>query len=171
MISLGRTCSACFATASMSIELVLAPHGVVRSLEPFAGHVDRRTMGEMPAGGENRGPMKVSPGCSSAQKHRLVHLAAGVGLHNWRTRRRTASLARSIASVSGDVDPFAAAIVARAPDNPRRICWSITEPCASSTARETMFSDAISSISWRLSAKFALDRGPRSQDRPRSASL
>ncbi len=56
-------------------DLVLAPHRVMRGLEPFAGHVDGRAMGEMSAGGEIEAHEGIA-GLQQRQEHRLVHLAA-----------------------------------------------------------------------------------------------
>ena len=51
----------------------------------------------------------------------------------------------------GDIDILAAAIIA--PDSSSAYLLVMTEPWASSTARDTMFSEAISSIScWRPSS-------------------
>ncbi len=71
-------------------QLVLAPHRVVRGLEPFAGHVDRRAMGEMSAGSEIEAHEGIA-GLQQRQEHRLVHLAAGIRLHNWQSPHRTVS--------------------------------------------------------------------------------
>ena len=56
-------------------DLVVAAHGVVLRLEPFAGDVDGRAMGEMAAGGEIEAHESVA-GLQQRQEHRLVHLAA-----------------------------------------------------------------------------------------------
>ena len=91
-------------------ELVLAPHRVVRGLEPFAGHVDGRAVGEMAAGSEIEAHEGVA-GLQQRQKHRLVHLAAGVRLHvgELRAEQFLGAIDRQLL---GDVDPFAAAVIA-----------------------------------------------------------
>ena len=91
-------------------DLVLAPHRVVRGLEPFAGHVDRRAVGEMAAGGEIEAHEGVA-GLQQRQEHRLVHLAAGIRLHigELRAEQFLGALDRQR---FGDVDPFAAAVIA-----------------------------------------------------------
>src|SRR5581483_5898192 len=100
----------------------------------------------MAAGGEVEAHEGVA-GLQQRQEYRLVHLAAGVRLHIGEGRAE--QLFRPFDRQRlGDVNPFAAAVVAGA-----RISLAyllvITEPCASSTARLTMFSEAISSTSWR----------------------
>ena len=93
-------------------DLVLAPHGVVRGLEPFAGHVDGRAVGEMAAGGEIEAHEGVA-GLQQRQEHRLVHLAAGVRLHVGEAGAEQLLGALDRQRL-GDVDEFAAAVIARA---------------------------------------------------------
>ena len=92
-------------------DLVLAAHRVVRRLEPLAGHVDRRAVGEMAAGGEVEAHEGVA-GLQQRQKHRLVHLAAGVRLDVGKAGAEQFFGALDRQRL-GDVDPFAAAIVPR----------------------------------------------------------
>ncbi len=91
-------------------DLILAPHRVVRGLEPFAGHVDRRAMGEMPAGGEIEAHEHVA-GLQEREKHRLIHLAAGVGLDVGETRAEE-FLGAIDRERLRDVDPFTTAVIA-----------------------------------------------------------
>ena len=60
-------------------KLVLAPHAIGHRLEPFAAHVDGRAMGQMPARRQIQ-PHESIARIEQRQKHRLVHLAAGIGL-------------------------------------------------------------------------------------------
>ena len=110
MISFGLTCFGLLGDLVHVDELVLAPHRVVRGLEPFAGHVDRRAVGEMAAGGEIEAHEGIA-GLQQRQKHRLVHLAAGVRLHVGELRAEQ-FLGAIDRERLGDVDPFAAAIIA-----------------------------------------------------------
>ena len=95
---------------------------VMRRLEPFAGHVHRRAVRQVAAGGEVEAHESVA-GLQQRQEHRLVHLAAGVRLNvgeagsrtafspaRWRASRRRRRT-RSRHNSAG-------------PDSPRRICWS-----------------------------------------------
>ena len=91
-------------------DLVVAAHGVVLRLEPFAGNVDGRAVGEMAAGGEIEAHEGVA-GLQQRQKHRLVHLAAGVRLHIGKLRAEQFFGALDRQRL-GDVDPFAAAVIA-----------------------------------------------------------
>ncbi len=91
-------------------DLVLAPHRVVLRLEPFAGHVDRRAVGEMSAGGEIEAHEGIA-GLQQRQKHRLVHLAAGIRLHIGKARAEQL-LGALDRQRFDDVDPFAAAVIA-----------------------------------------------------------
>ena len=91
-------------------ELVFAAHGVMRGLEPLAGHVDRRAVGEMAAGGEIETHEGIA-GLQQRQKHRLIHLAAGIGLHVGE-----AGAEQLLGALDRErlhhVHPFAAAVVA-----------------------------------------------------------
>ena len=147
MISFGLTSSAGFGDLVHVDELVLAAHGVVRDLEPLAGHVDGRAVGEMAAGREVEAHEGVA-GLQQRQEHRLVHLAAGVRLHVGEVARRTASW-RDRSRGSRRRRRTRNRRSSARPDRPSAYLLVITEPCASSTARLTMFSEAISSISWR----------------------
>ena len=86
----------------------------------------------------------MSPGCSSAKNTAWLAWAPECGCTLAKLQSNSC-LARSMAKVFGHVDEFAAAVIA-----PARIAFGVFvgqhRPCASSTARETMFSDAISSI-------------------------
>ena len=92
--------------------LILAPHAVEYRLEPFSAHVHRRAVSEMPARGQiqaHDGVARIEQG----QKHRLVHLAAGIGL-NIRETGPEQLLGALDGQVLDDVDVFAAAIIALA---------------------------------------------------------
>jgi len=124
--------------------VVILAHRVGNWLEPLARQVHGRTVRQMAAGGEIEAHEGVS-GRRERQEHRLVRLAAGVGLHIGEAAAK--KLLRAInREVFGDIDILAAAVIALA-----RIAFAYllvrTEPWASNTARETMFSEAISSIS------------------------
>ena len=83
----------------MSMRCVVAVDAVGDALEPFAGHVDRRAVGEMAAGSEIEPHERVAR-LHQRQEHGLVGLAAGIRLHVGEACSRTACLARSIASFS-----------------------------------------------------------------------
>ena len=99
--------------------------------------------------------MKVSPGCISAMKAAWLACAAGVRLHVGE-----AALEQLLGALDrqrlGLVDELAAAVVAVA-----RIALGVLvgqhAARASSTARETMFSEAISSISSCWRSQLAVD--------------
>ena len=137
-------------------DLVLAAHGVVLRLEPFAGEVDRRAVGEMSAGGEVEAHKGVA-GLQQRQEHRLVHLAAGIGLDVGK-----ASAEQLLGALDRkrfrDVDPFAAAVVTRA-----RIAFRVFV----GHHRALRFQDGAADDVFRgdqldlvpLPAEFTLDRG------------
>ena len=137
-------------------DLVLAPHGVVRGLEPLAGHIDRRTMGEMAAGGEIEAHEGIA-GLQQRQEHRLVHLAAGVGLHvgELRAEQFLGAIDRQCLH---HVDPFAAAVIAIA-----RIAFGIfvgqhrALRFQHRAADDVFRRDQLDLMA--LAAEFALDRG------------
>ena len=110
MISFGLHLLGLFCHRVHVDDLVLAPHRVVRGLEPLAGHVDRRAVGKMSAGGEIE-PHEGVAGRKQRQKDRLVHLAAGVRLHigKLRAEQLFGALDRQR---FGYVDEFAAAVIA-----------------------------------------------------------
>ena len=93
-------------------DLVFAPHRVVRSLEPLAGHVDRRTVGEMPARCEIKAHEGIA-GLQQREKRGLVHLAAGVRLHIGEARTEQ-FLGAVDGKVLRHVDPLATAVITRA---------------------------------------------------------
>ena len=107
-------------------KLVLAPHAVGHDLEPLARHVDRRAVGQVPAGREVEahegvaraaaapGTPPGSSGCRSSAAR-------------WRTsRRRASSPARSPASRRHRRTRSRRS--SACPDSPRRICWSSPSP-------------------------------------------
>ena len=79
-------------------------------LEPAARHVDRRPMGEMPAGGEIEAHERIA-GLHQGHEHALVGLAAGIGLDIGEpaVEQSAGALDRHIL---GDVDELATAVVA-----------------------------------------------------------
>ena len=107
-------------------ELVVAAHAVGHDLEPLARHVDRRAVGQVPAGGEVEAHEGVA-GLHQRQEHGLVHLAAGVRLHVGEARSRTAAWpARSRASRRRRRTRSRRS--SACPDSPRRTCWSSPSP-------------------------------------------
>ena len=138
----------------MSMRPVVAAHAIGHRLEPFARHVDRRAVGQMAAGGQVEAHEGVA-GLQQREEHRLVGLAAGIAAARWRSAQPNSLVTRSIASCSAIVDELAAAVIALARDSPRHICWSAPSPAPPARRGETMFSDAISSISsrWRPSSQ------------------
>ena len=92
--------------------LRLAVDAVGDRLEPAPGHVDRRTVGEMAAGGEVEPHERVAR-LHQRQEHALVGLAAGIGLDVGEAagKQPAGALDRQIL---GDVDELAAAVIAPA---------------------------------------------------------
>ena len=137
-------------------DLVLAPHRVMRGLEPFAGHVDRRAVGEMAAGGEIESHEGIA-GLQQRQKHRLVHLAAGVRLHVGEAGAEQLLGALDRQRL-GDVDPLAAAVIALA-----RIAFGVfvghhrALRFQHRTADDVFRRDQLDLVA--LAAEFAPDRG------------
>ena len=90
-------------------------------------------------------PSTTSPGCSMAKIDRRVGLRAAVRLNVG-----VFGVKELFCTVAGNVFGYVHILAARrnndVPDNPRRIYWSAGEPMASSTAEETKFSEAMSSI-------------------------
>ena len=156
MISFGFTSSARRGDRVHVDDLVLAAHGVVLRLEPFAGHVDRRAVGEMAAGGEVEAHEGVA-GLQQRQEHRLVHLAAGVRLDVGEAGAEQLLGALDRERL-GDVDPLAAAIVARA-----RIAFGVfvghhrALRFQHGAADDVFRGDQLDLMA--LPAEFALDRG------------
>ena len=112
MISFGFVSRAIRSISSYVEQLVVAPDAVGHDLEPFAGHVDRRAVRQMPAGGEVEAHEGVA-GLEQRQEHRLVHLAAGIRLHVGELCAE--QLLRPLDRQRlGDVDELAAAVVALA---------------------------------------------------------
>ena len=152
MISRGRCCPASCSTSSKSMRASSAPHAVMHRHGTTCptGSARRR------ASDGRRRPATCRGSCRRA--------AAGPGTPpDWPAPGMRLHIGEAAAEQPfgaldrqplGDIDKFAAAVIAPARDSPRRICWSAPSPCASSTARETMFSLAISSICdcWRRSS-------------------
>ena len=93
-------------------QVVVAAHAVGDHLEPFAGHVDRRAMGQVTARVEVE-PHEGVARLQQRQEHRLVHLAAGIRLDVGEIAGK--QLLRPLdGEFLGDVDELAAAIVALA---------------------------------------------------------
>ena len=118
----------------------------------------------MAAGGEIEAHEGIA-GLQQRQKHRLVHLAAGVRLHvgELRAEQLLGALDRQRL---GDVDPFAAAVIARA-----RIAFGIfvghhrALRFQHRPADDVFRRDQLDLMT--LAAEFALDRGGDFRDRPR----
>ena len=80
-------------------QVIVAPHAIGHRLEPAAGQIDWRAVGQMAAGG------KIEPHEGVARLHQRhehfgVGRRAGMRLHVGEASSRTASLTRSIASRS-----------------------------------------------------------------------
>ncbi len=90
-------------------ELVLAPHAIRHDLEPLARNVDRRSVRQVAAGGEVEAHEGVA-WLEQRQKHRLVHLAAGIGLHVGE-RRTEQPLGALDGQRLGNIDELAATVV------------------------------------------------------------
>ena len=92
--------------------VVVGAHAILHGVEPFAGEVGRRAVGEMAAGGEAM-PMMVSPGLQQRQHDGLVGLAARMRLHIGE-----GAVEQALGAVDGQlldhVDILAAAVIAPA---------------------------------------------------------
>ena len=96
----------------------LAIDAIGDRLEPAPRHVDRRTVGEMAAGGEVE-PHERFARLHQRQEHALIGLAAGIGLDVGETtaEQPAGALDRQI---FGDVDELTAAVIA-----PARIAFGV----------------------------------------------
>ena len=129
--------------------VVVLAHAVLHGVEPLAGQVRRRAMGQVPAMGERHAEDRVAR-LDQREHHRLVGLAARMRLHVGE-----GAVEQALGAVDGelldDVDILAAAVIA-----PARIAFGIfvgeQRTGGLEHGCETMFSEAISSISscWRL---------------------
>ena len=97
MISFGLCSRASLATASKSMRSS-AIDAVGQRLEPIAGHVERRAVGQMAAGGEIEPHERIAR-LHQRQEHRLIGLAPECGC-TLAKRQSNSLLARSMASVS-----------------------------------------------------------------------
>ncbi len=92
--------------------VIVLAHAIGNGLEPFARHVDRRTVRQMPPRREIEAHERVAR-LQQRKEHRLVHLAAAVGLHI-----REIAAEKLLGAFDRDrldlVDIFAAAIIAAA---------------------------------------------------------
>ena len=133
-------------------QAVLLAHAVLDRVEPLAGLVRLGAVGQVAAGVEALAQDRVA-GLQQRLEHALVGLAAGVRLDVGEAAAEELFGAVD-GELLGDVDPLAAAVVAPARDSLRRTCWSSPSPAPRARRGETMFSEAISSISlrWRPSS-------------------
>ena len=92
--------------------MVVTAHAIGDRLEPFAGEIDRRAMGQMAAGGEVEAHEGVAR-LEQSEKHRLVGLAAGVRLHIGEFAVEEPADALDRQSLD-DIDELAAAVIAPA---------------------------------------------------------
>ena len=98
---------------SIHVEQVVAfTHAVGDDVEPLAGHVDRRTMRQVPARIEIETHERVAR-LQQRQEHRLVHLRAGIRLHVGEIDAEQL-LGALDGELFGDIDELAAAIIALA---------------------------------------------------------
>ncbi len=92
--------------------VIVGAHAVLHGVEPFAGEVGRRAVGEMAAGGEAK-PHDGVAGLQQRQHHGLVRLAARMRLHIGEV-----AIEQALGAVDGelldDVDILAAAVIAPA---------------------------------------------------------
>ena len=92
--------------------LGLAIDGVGHRLEPAAGHVDGRAVGEMAAGGQIE-PHEDVARLQQREKHALIGLAAGIGLHIGEAAAE--QFGRAVdGELLGDIDKLAPAVIAPA---------------------------------------------------------
>jgi hypothetical protein len=98
--------------------VIVAPYAVLDRLEPFAGLVGARTMGQVPARGERHAENGVA-GLEQRQKDGLVGLCARMRLHVG--EGAVEQPARTLdGQPFGDIDEFAAAVIA-----PSRIAFGV----------------------------------------------
>ena len=112
MISFGL-CSRASASTCVHVDALGRPVDAVgHRLEPAAGHVDRRAVGQMAAGGEVEAHERVAR-LHQRQEHALIGLAAGIRLHvgEAAVEQLAGALDRQLL---GDVDELAAAVIAPA---------------------------------------------------------
>ena len=93
-------------------QMVIFAHTVGHDVEPFAAHIDRRTVGQMTARIEIKTHEGVA-GLQQRQEHRLVHLAAGIGLDVGEIATKQL-LGALDGEFFGDINELAAAIIALA---------------------------------------------------------
>ena len=93
-------------------EVVVAAHAIGHDLEPVAGHVDRRAVGEMAAGGE------VEPHEGVArlhQRHEHFGIGRGAGMRLHIGKRAAEQFGHALdRQPLGDIDELAAAVIALA---------------------------------------------------------
>ena len=101
--------------------LVLAAHGVGHRLEPFAGLVDGRAVGEMAAGGQIQAHEGVA-GLQQREEHRLVGLGAGMRLDigEGAVEQAAGALDRQL---FGDIDDIRSRRSSAGRDSLRHTCW------------------------------------------------
>ena len=101
--------------------VIVRPHAVLHGIEPFAGEVRRRAMGEMAARGERHAENGVAR-LGQREQDGLVRLRAGMGLDVGE-----GAIEQALGAIDGelldDVDILAAAVIALARDSLRHICW------------------------------------------------
>ena len=126
MISRGRCCAGEVAQLVEVDPVVLAADAVADRLEPLAGEVGRRAVGQVAAGGERHAEHGVA-WLSERDERREVGRRAAVRLDvgEAAAEQPPGPLDRE---ALGDVDILAAAVVAPARDSPRRTCWSAPSP-------------------------------------------
>ena len=109
------------ASASTLVEVdpaVLAAHPVLHRVEPLAGEVRGRAMGQVPAGGQRHAEDGVT-GPQQREHHALVGLGPGMGLDVG--ERAVEELAGAgDGKALGDIDEFAPAVIP-----PRRIALRV----------------------------------------------
>jgi hypothetical protein len=93
-------------------QVIIAAHAVRHDVEPLAAHVDRRTMGQVPARIEIKAHERIA-GLQQRQEHGLVHLRAGIGLDVGEVGAEQL-LGTLDGEGLGDIDELAAAVIALA---------------------------------------------------------
>ena len=92
--------------------VIVLAHAILHGVEPFAGQIGRRAMGEMAAGGERHADHRVA-GLDQRQHDRLIGLRARMGLHIGE-----GAIEQPLGAVDGelldDVDVLTAAVIALA---------------------------------------------------------
>ena len=104
----------------------IGDESVLNRLEEFTREIDLGPMGQVTAMIEAHSQNGVA-GIEQREIHRGICLGSGMGLHV-RVSRAKQLLRALDRQALGNIDEFAAAVVALSRDSPRRTCWSAPSP-------------------------------------------